>query len=301
MQLNPEKRTFVVTETASQFIHKLEAEDNIEIKYGFQEENNERVVMKCEIATSTAPRLPYEYRILKMLQSVNVPRLYYYGPFNETNALITQQLGPTLEELLNACGKKFTLKTVIQIAEQAIDRMEFLHSNNLVHRRISPQCFQFGLPGNSDATFMYLTDLGLAKEFKDKATNDHIPFKEQDMLLGIPRYMSIAAHHYKEQARRDDLESFGYLLVYMLKGRLPWQGLQMASLREQCNRILEIKKTINSEKLCENLPVLFKNYFEYVNLLDFVAVPKYKELKKAFTDTFQAHNFKRDDIYDWNA
>ena len=72
------------------------------------------------------------------------------------------------------------------------------------------------------SNIVYLIDYGLSKKYRDNKTQQHILYKESKKLIGTARYSSINSHLCIEQSRRDDLESLGYLLVYLLKGGLPW-------------------------------------------------------------------------------
>ena len=98
-----------------------------------------------------------------------------------------------------------------------IQRLQYLHSIDYIHRDIKPNNFVIGTNGNQDK--IYLLDFGLSKKFMDG--KKHIAFKQKRVLIGTTRYASINAHYYHEQSRRDDLESLGYVLLFLLLGRLP--------------------------------------------------------------------------------
>ncbi len=104
-----------------------------------------------------------------------------------------------------------------------INRIENLHKHNFIHRDIKPENFVIGLENKSN--IIYLIDFGLSKRFKNSKTFQHIPYRENRSLIGTVRYSSINSHLGIEPSRRDDLESIAYVLIYFLKGYLPWQGL----------------------------------------------------------------------------
>lgn len=64
-----------------------------------------------------------------------------------------------------------------------------------------------------------MVDFGISKFYRDKK-GIHIPYSEKKSFLGTSRYASISAHKGHELSRKDDLESLGYVLVYLLKGNV---------------------------------------------------------------------------------
>jgi serine/threonine protein kinase len=165
--------------------------------------------------------------------------------------MVIDLLGPSLEDLFNKCSRKFSLKTTLMLADQMLQRVEYLHSKNYVHRDIKPDNFLIGIGKNSH--ILYLIDFGLAKKYRDH-NHVHIPYKDNKHLTGTARYASVNNHLGIEQSRRDDLEGIGYVIIYFCKGSLPWQGLKAKTKLEKYNKICEKKTQIGVQGLCSGLP-----------------------------------------------
>lgn len=146
--------------------------------------------------------------------------MHWFGVEGDYNAMVMDLLGPSLEDLFVFCKRKFSLKSVLMIGDQMIQRIEFLHNNHFIHRDMKPDNFLVGI--NKKANLVYMIDYGLAKRFRDPKTGEHIPYRDNKSLTGTARYASVNTHLGIEQARRDDLESIGFILIYFLKGTLPW-------------------------------------------------------------------------------
>ena len=128
-----------------------------------------------------------------------------------------------------------------------IERVEYVHSKHFIHRDIKPDNFVIGI--NQNINKIYLIDFGLAKRYKT-TLGQHIPFKEDKKLTGTVRYASINTQLGIEMSRRDDLESLGYILLYLLKGKLPWFGLDCENKFKKYEMVLKEKINSSPSTLC---------------------------------------------------
>ena len=259
---------------------------------------NEFVAIKIEDNNKNKVlRLEYEMELYKELDNiVGVPNIKYYSTIDEHNILIMDFLGPSLDDLFEFCECKFSLKTVCMIALQILDRIESIHTHNIIHRDIKPDNFLIGTGKTKNK--IYIIDFGLSKTI---ISNDkHIEYKKSKSFTGSFRYSSIRNHKGIEQSRRDDLESIGYMLIFFLKGKLPWQGLKGSTKSKRSKQIFKVKRNTSILDLCKNIPKEFFDYIKYVRLLQFKEKPNYKFLKNLFINIFSNNNFIYDNIFDWN-
>ena len=271
-----------------------------DIYLAVHEQTGKEFAVKMESARCKHPQLLYEAKLLRHLQGgPGIANVYYAELEGEYNVMVMDLLGPSLEDLFNYCNRKLSLKTVLNLADQMLERVEYLHSKNFIHRDIKPDNFLIGA-GKRNRT-LFMIDFGLAKRFRDPRTQQHIPYKENKNLTGTARYASVNAHLGLEQSRRDDLESVGYVLLYLLVGSLPWQGLKANTKHEKYQRIMDKKMSTAIETLTRGLPVEFSKYFSYVKALKFDDRPDYSFLRQLFQELSAKEGFESSSAFDWQS
>ncbi|XP_033212905.1 casein kinase I-like isoform X2 [Belonocnema kinseyi] len=270
-----------------------------DIYLGTNISTGEEVAIKLECIKTRHPQLHIESKFYRMMQGgVGIPTIKWCGSEGDYNVMVMELLGPSLEDLFNFCSRRFTLKTVLLLADQLISRTDYIHSRNFIHRDIKPDNFLMGL--GKKGNLVYIIDFGLAKKYRDGRNNKHIPYRENKNLTGTARYASVNTHLGIEQSRRDDLESLGYVLMYFNRGSLPWQGLKAATKRQKYERISEKKMSTAIEELCKSYPVEFTTYLRYCRQLRFEEKPDYSYLRHLFRTLFHSQGFTYDYVFDWN-
>ncbi|KAH7929752.1 CK1/CK1/CK1-G protein kinase [Leucogyrophana mollusca] len=263
--------------------------------------NSTTVAIKFEPRKAEAPQLRDECRSYRILSGCpGIPQIYHFGQEGLHNILVIDLLGPSLEDLFDMCGRKFSIKTVCMAARQMLTRVQTIHEKNLIYRDIKPDNFLIGRPGTKSANVVHVVDFGMAKQYRDPKTKQHIPYRERKSLSGTARYMSINTHLGREQSRRDDLEALGHVFMYFLRGSLPWQGLKAATNKQKYEKIGEKKQTTPIKDLCDNYPEEFGIYLNYVRKLGFEETPDYDFLRELFAKVIKNNGDIDDGVFDWN-
>lgn len=262
--------------------------------------NGEKVAIKFERQGTRCPQLRHEYKVYRELANCHgFCSVYHFGAQDNYNVMVMDLLGPSLEDLFNRCSRRFSLKTVLQLADQILERVDTLHSRHLIHRDIKPANFVIGT--GEQASNVFCVDFGLSKRYRHPKNLQHIPHRDGRSLTGTPRYASINNHLGIEQSRRDDLESVGYVLIYFLKGTLPWQGLKAKNAQKKYRMILEKKQQVSIAQLCQGCPSQFAEFLAYTRSLKFDAKPDIPYLRKLFRDLYHAQGCASvGKLWDWD-
>ena len=238
-----------------------------------------RYAVKTEPEDSQVPQLQYEFRVYRKLRGTRgVPLAYALWNHDGKVHMAMQPLGPSLERVMRDITQFDVMRWLFV---RMLDAVQGLHDKGFLHRDIKPENFLLGATGIQGKE-VYLVDYGLCKRYRMSST-DHIPYKEGKRLTGTVRYASVHVHLGEEQSRRDDLESLGYVGVFLIKRKLPWMGLGGKDKGEMHQRVMTAKVHCSSEDLCEGLPVAFLQFFRHVRSLTFDASPDYALLRSFFT------------------
>ncbi|GFQ07008.1 casein kinase i homolog 2 [Phtheirospermum japonicum] len=224
---------------------------------------------------------PYEWQVYTALGgSHGIPRVHYKGRQGDYYIMVMDMLGPSLWDVWNNNSHTMSIEMVACIAIEAISILEKLHSKGYVHGDVKPENFLLGTPGTPDEKKLFLVDLGLATRWRDTSTGFHVDYDQRpDVFRGTVRYASVHAHLGRTGSRRDDLESLAYTLVFLLRGRLPWQGYQGEN---KGFLVCKKKMATSPEALCCFCPAPFRQFVEYIVGLKFDEEPNYAKYVSLF-------------------
>ena len=227
---------------------------------------------------------PYEWSVYNAFSTLGgimgVPKVHYKGRQGEYYVMVMDLLGPSLWDTWNQNSQLMSQEMVACIAVEALAILENFHSKGFVHGDIKPENFLLGPPGTPTEKKLYLVDLGLATRWRDAICSTHVDYDQRpDIFRGTVRYASVHAHLGRTGSRRDDLESLAYTLLFLLKGRLPWQGYQGDN---KGFLVCKKKMATSAEALCRYTPQAFRQYMEAVVNLKFDEEPKYGALAALF-------------------
>ena len=261
--------------------------------------SNKLYAVKIEDMKQEQFILEEESAILSYLNIPQIPKIKSFGYSGSFIILVMELLGKSLDKIFNELpSKKMSIRCVCNIAYQLLYIFELMHNNNIIHRDIKPANIAIGREEKSK--YIYLLDFGLSKKYRSSKTKKHFPFTQGKKLIGNARYSSINALNGNTQSRRDDLESLGYLLLYLLLGRLPWQGYISHSKEDKYYKIKQIKNQTTPEELCEGLPPQFEEYIKYTRNLEYEQDPDYNYLRNLFLSVLKKYNWEFDYYYDWD-
>ncbi|KAG0602452.1 hypothetical protein M758_10G015500 [Ceratodon purpureus] len=224
---------------------------------------------------------PYEWQVYNTLGgSHGVPRVHYKGRQGDYYVMVMDMLGPSLWDVWNTSGQAMSTEMVACIAVESISILEKMHARGYVHGDVKPENFLLGQPNTTDEKKLFLVDLGLATRWRDGTTGQHVEYDQRpDVFRGTVRYASVHAHLGRTGSRRDDLESLAYTLVFLLRGRLPWQGYQGDN---KGFLVCKKKMATSPEMLCCFCPPPFKQFLEMVVNMKFDEEPNYGKLVVLF-------------------
>ena len=236
--------------------------------------------MKTEKIEAEPKSLETEAYYLYNLQGgIGIPKIITYGHIKKYNILIETLLNESLYNIYIKNNKYCSLIDICLIGVQMLERLEWIHSKNILYRDVKPENCLIGL---KNPNLIYIVDFGLCKRYRSSKTGKHIPMRQTGKFNGTMEYASSYVLKGNESSRRDDLISLGYMLIFLFKKYLPWKISLKEINRTKYLELINKKESNDNGLLFKNLPQEIVEYIIYTNNLKFEQAPDYSYLSSLF-------------------
>jgi len=215
--------------------------------------------------------------------------------------LVMDMLDPSLKYLLKKVGDKFSVKTVLLLADKLIPILKIFHDSDFIHRDLKPANLVIGHRDGPDKNKIFLIDFGLSKRYRNSITQEVRPMEiRYKGLIGTYIYASVAADDGIQQAPKDDMESLGYIFFYLL-GELPWMHCPESTTADEFIEMISHKKrNMLPEEYSKVVPIEFATFLNTMKNLKYEDRPPYEKMKSLFRNLAKKLNIQYDNLYDWN-
>jgi len=246
----------------------------------------ELVAIKTELKINEYKSLKNEAKVYQYLGRLDgFPELKWFGTNDNTNYLVINLLGKSIVDVIKYY-KALSLKTVLILGIQIIQRIKVLHDKLLLHRDVKPSNFIFGL--GSETNKLYLVDFGFSKRYD--YNGKHIEEKNTRNIIGSLNFVSLNVHNLIEPSRRDDIESCIYVMLTMLFGRLEWFN------KTDNDEVYNLKVQILS---IPEVPSFIKIILFYIRSLKFNERPDYDFIISLIVKEFNNNGYNNNNKFEW--
>ncbi|VDM78004.1 unnamed protein product [Strongylus vulgaris] len=265
------------------------------------EDSKKKYAMKCEKQEGNArPVLKLDVLVLMSVKgAVGFPLFIAAGRTSTYRYCVMQLVGPDLGKLRRSLiDKRFSLPTALRVLQQTLRRLEVLHDAGWLCRDVKAPNFAIGL--GTESGVIYMLDFGFARRYKE-ANGEIIPPREAAALLGTFQYTPLASHYHKDQAPKDDLESWFYMAAELLKGPLPWCKIDG---HKEHQLIAEQKKLIRKERraeFIEGMPREFDVILSMIDNMKFFERPPYDVLQSLIDQAAEKLGITLHEPFDWQT
>ncbi|KAL4001626.1 Protein kinase domain family protein [Acanthocheilonema viteae] len=295
----PRLKELVKTDLHTYQLYKVIGEGGYGTVYESETDDGRRVAVKAEKYSKSMLHIEASVmRAAARRHSEHICELIDYGSEKPDYIFIViPLLGKDLHKLRNEqINRRFSLCTAVQVGLQTLKAIEELHLSHFISRDIKPGNFMVGLRENQQHKTIFLIDFGLAKKYVDK-NGKLLPSRGEVGWRGTTRYGSLKAHLRLDLARRDDLESWFYLLVEITRGSLPWRhvseraGVQAAKL---------MARDAGRTQFFHQCPKQYETLMGMVDGLVFEDSPKYNEFEDVLMDIKKEWKLRLNSRFDWD-